>query len=155
MSYWSCAHLEYPHWSSRLEPGGWSKKEREGQEESITVSNFGFKPEILTRAPSLHTCNISTPHCKMSRSMSMWYTLLHTIKHCYLQSLVDDAGRAWRAGGVVIQLLLQAAQQAAEVCGRVVGPSSPILDGAERFWEQTQLPETLLEKTLGRFSRFV
>lgn len=68
--------------------------------------------------------------------------------HHHLQSLVDDAGRTRRAGGVVIQLLLQAAQQATEVCGRVVGPSSTVLDGAESFWEQTQLPETLLKQTV-------
>lgn len=68
--------------------------------------------------------------------------------HHYLESLVDDAGSTWRARGVVIQLLLQAAQQAAKVRRRVVGPSSAILDGAESFWKQTQLPETLLEKTV-------
>lgn len=66
----------------------------------------------------------------------------------YLQGLVDDAGGAWRASGVVIQLLLQAAQQAAEVRRGVVGPSSAILDGAEGFWKQTQLPEALLEKAV-------
>lgn len=81
--------------------------------------------------------------------------ILHTIKQHHLQSLVDDAGRTGRAGGVVVQLLLQAAQKTAEVRGRVVGPSSTVLDGAECFWKQTQLPETLLEKTLGRFRRFV
>lgn len=85
----------------------------------------------------------------------MIHTLLHTIKNPYLQSLMDDTGRAWWAGGVVIQLLLQAEQQTAEVCGRVVGPSSTVLDGAERFWEKAQLPETLLEKTIRWFSRFV
>lgn len=68
--------------------------------------------------------------------------------HHYLESLVDDAGSTWRACGVVIQLLLQAAQQAAKVRRGVVGPSSAILDGAESFWKQTQLPETLLEKTV-------
>ncbi len=83
------------------------------------------------------------------------HTLLHIIKHRYLQSLVDDAGRTGRASRVVIQLLLQAAQQTAEVCGRVVGPSSTVLDGAECLWKQTQLPETLLEKTLSRFRWFV
>lgn len=66
----------------------------------------------------------------------------------YLESLVDDAGSTWRASSVVIQLLLQAAQQAAEVRWGVVGPSSSIVDGAESFWVQTQLPETLLEKTI-------
>lgn len=81
--------------------------------------------------------------------------LLHAVHHHYLQSLVDDASRARRAGGVVIQLLLQAAQQTAEVCGRVVGPGSTVLDGAECFWEQTQLPESLLEEAIGRFSWFV
>ncbi len=75
--------------------------------------------------------------------------------HHHLQSLVDDAGGARRAGGVVIQLLLKAAQQAAKVCGRVVGPSSTVLDGAECLWKQTQLPETLLKKTLDRFGGFV
>lgn len=81
--------------------------------------------------------------------------LLHLVHHHYLQSLVDDAGRAWRAGGVVVQLLLQAAQQTTEVCGRVVGSSSTVLDGAEGFREQTELPETLLEKTVGRLGGFV
>lgn len=81
--------------------------------------------------------------------MAIYYTFLHTSKHHYLQSLVDDTGRTWGAGGVVIQLLLQAAQQAAEVRGRVVGPGSPVLDGAECFWKQTQLPEALLKQSLG------
>lgn len=65
-----------------------------------------------------------------------------------MESLVDDAGSTRRASGVVIQLLLQAVQQAAEVSRGVVGPSSSIVDGAESFWIQTQLPETLLEKTI-------
>lgn len=69
-------------------------------------------------------------------------------RHHYLESLVDDAGSAWRASGVVVQLLLQAAQQTAEVRRGVVGPSAAILDGAESFWKQTQLPETLLEKAI-------
>lgn len=81
--------------------------------------------------------------------------LLYLVHHHYLQSLVNNAGRARRAGGVVIELLLQAAQQTAEVCGRVVGSSSTVLDGAEGFWEQTELPETLLEKTVGRLGGFV
>ena len=80
--------------------------------------------------------------------MSVIYTL-------YLQSLEDDAGRARRAGGFVIELLLQSAQEATEVCGRVVGPSSSVLNGAECLWEQTQLPETLLEETVSRFIGFV
>lgn len=71
-----------------------------------------------------------------------------TTRHQYLESLVDDAGSAWRASGVVVQLLLQAAQQAAEVRWGVVGLSSSIVDGAESFRIQTQLPETLLEETI-------
>lgn len=66
----------------------------------------------------------------------------------YLERLVDDAGGARRASGVVVQLLLQAVQQAAEVRRGVVGPGSPILDGAESLRKQTQLPETLLEETV-------
>lgn len=53
---------------------------------------------------------------------------VYQVKLHYLQSLVDDTGRAWRAGCVVIKLLLKAAKQAAKVRWRVVGPSSTVLD---------------------------
>lgn len=54
-------------------------------------------------------------------------------KHSYLQSLEDDTGRSWRACRIVVQLLLQAAEQTTEVRGRVVGSSPTVLDGAECF----------------------
>ena len=81
--------------------------------------------------------------------------VLLTLLISCLQGLVDDSGGAGRARGVVVQLLLQGPQQAAEVRGRVVGARAAVLDGAEGLREQTQLPEALLQQALGRLQGFV
>lgn len=157
MSCRSCSEDRetYPQLRQRLEQVKYSS----GKNKLLVMCSSGISPLKL----SLKACRgggterISNVHCNhfllihgvdLRVSMSVFYTL-------YLQSLEDDTGRAWRAGGLVIELLLQAAKQAAEICGRVVGPSSSVLNGAECLWEQTQLPETLLEKTVSRFGGFV
>lgn len=89
------------------------------------------------------------------RNSGWFHKEYKSIRRFYLESLVDDAGWTRRAGGVVVQLLLQASQQTTEVRGRVVGSSSSVLNGTKCFWEQTQFPEALLKKTLCWFRCFV
>lgn len=113
-----------------------------GKNELLLTCSSGMSPlKLSLKAWRRRQTKLVPPHCSQVKHLPPTW-------HLYLESLVDDAGGAWRASGVVIQLLLQAAQQAAEVRRGVVGPSSTILDRAESFWKQTQLPEALLEKAV-------
>lgn len=128
----------YPQLRQMLEQVKYSS----GKNELPVMCSSGMSPlKLSLKALRRGQTKLAPQHC---------YQVKHPPppRHRYLESLVDDAGSTWRARGVVIQLLLQAAQQAAKVRRWVVGPSSAILDGAESFWKQTQLPETLLEKTV-------
>lgn len=65
-----------------------------------------------------------------------------------LQGFEDDKRGAWRAGGVVVQELLQFILQAAEVSRRVESLCAPVLDGAESFWKTGELLEALQQQPI-------
>lgn len=137
-----------------------------GKKELLLICSSGISPlKLSLRACRKQTqrdeqegheaCFLRSHWTRLRGKKNTKNTLVHLVKRHYLQCLVDDTGRAWRAGSVVIQLLLQAAKQAAEVGGRVVGPGTTVLDGTEGFWEQAKLPKTLLEKTISRLGGFI
>lgn len=73
----------------------------------------------------------------------------------YLQGFEDDAWGTRRAGGIVIQELIQFILQAPKIGGRTESLCAPILDGAEGFRKTGKLPKALQQQPIHRVRRFI
>lgn len=76
--------------------------------------------------------------------------IIHLDRVLHLQSLEDDHGGAWGAGGIVIQEQLQFHLEATEVCGRAERLGAQVLDRAEGFRISRKLSKTIQQHPVYR-----